>query len=97
MKKTSVVLSLGFLLSAIYAYGAGLAILEQSVSGLGRGLSGMAASWGDPSALYFNPAAGAGAESLSLATGMHILTGDVKYHDNDSTLTGGKSGDWRRA
>ncbi|MBQ4481110.1 MAG: transporter [Victivallales bacterium] len=93
MKKTSVVLSLGFLLSAIYAYGAGLAILEQSVSGLGRGLSGMAASWGDPSALYFNPAAGAGAESLSLATGMHILTGDVKYHDNDSTLTGGKSGD----
>ena len=93
MKKFSIVLSMCFALAVLQVHGAGLAILEQSVSGLGRALSGMAADWGDPSALYFNPAAGAGCETLTLNTGLHVLTGDVRFHDEGSTLEGKKSGD----
>jgi long-chain fatty acid transport protein len=93
MKKFSVVFSMCLALAVLRVHGAGLAILEQSVSGLGRGLAGMAASWGEPSALYFNPATGAGCETLTLNTGLHVLTGDVRFHDDGSTLTGKKSGD----
>ena len=93
MKKLSLVLSMCLALAVLPLQGAGLAILEQSVSGLGRALSGMAADWGDPSALYFNPAAGAGCETLTLNTGLHVLTGDVQFHDEGSTLSGKKSGD----
>ena len=93
MKKRSLILSLCLAFAFLPTYGAGLAILEQSVSGLGRALAGMAASWGDPSALYFNPAAGAGCETLTLDTGLHVLTGNVRFHDTGSTLTGQKSGD----
>lgn len=93
MKKLSLLLTLSLALIVVSAHAAGLAILEQSVSGLGRGLAGMAASWGDPSALYFNPSAGAGCETFTLTTGMHVLTGNVRFHDDGSTLSGKKSGD----
>ncbi|MBR6470291.1 MAG: outer membrane protein transport protein [Victivallales bacterium] len=93
MKKLSAILLMSLIVTTASLQGAGLSILEQSVSGLGRGLSGMAASSGDPSALYFNPAAGAGCETFMLTTGMHVLTGDVQFHDGGSTLSGKKSGD----
>ena len=38
------------------SFGAGFAIIEQSVTGLGRAFAGSAASAEDASTIYFNPA-----------------------------------------
>lgn len=74
-------------------FGSGFSILEQSVAGVGRALAGMSASTDDPSALFFNPAGAAWAERPTILVGNHILTGDVRFHDDGSTLKGGESGD----
>jgi len=74
-------------------FASGFSILEQSVSGLGRGLAGMTASTDDPSALYFNPASAAWIERPTMVGGLHLLTGDVHVHDEGSTIPGHHSGD----
>ena len=88
--------SLAIVLASASLFASGFSILEQSVPGLGRGLAGMSASTDDPSALYFNPAGAAWVERPTLMTGMHILTGRVKFHDDGSTIPGHKSGDFIR-
>lgn len=75
------------------AFGAGFSILEQTPSGVGAALAGMTANTEDPAALYFNPSAAAWFERPSLVLGTHILTGNVRFHDDGSTVSGGKSGD----
>ncbi len=75
-------------------FGAGFSILEQSPSGLGAALSGMTANTSEPSSLYFNPSATAWFDQPSISLGTHVLTGDVKFHDNGrTTLSGRDSGD----
>ena len=90
MKKFFLLLGL---LSTSLLFASGFSILEQSVSGLGRGLAGMTASTDDPSALYFNPAGAAWVERPTLVLGNHLLTGKVKFHDDGSTIPGHESGD----
>jgi long-chain fatty acid transport protein len=78
--------------STIFA--AGFSILEQTPSGLGAALAGMTANTEEPSAIYFNPSATAWFDHPSFVMGTHILTGDVRFHDNGkSTLSGRDSGD----
>ena len=67
------------LLCAGTARGAGLAILEQSIPGLGRSMAGMTASYDDPSGLYYNPAAAAWADHPIVMSGIHLLTGRVEF------------------
>ena len=92
MKRFAVIL-VSLFASIALTYGAGFAILEQSVGGMGRGLAGMTAAKDDPSALYFNPAGAAWVERPTIHIGTHVLTGNVRFHDEESTLAGQKSGD----
>ncbi|RMF45890.1 MAG: transporter, partial [Deltaproteobacteria bacterium] len=55
------------------AYGAGFAIIEQSVSGLGAAFSGGAAAATDASTVFFNPAGITRIKGQQVVTGLHFI------------------------
>jgi len=98
LHRLSAIIAAVLLLSTTASQAAGLAILEQSIPGLGRSMAGMTASTDDPSGLYYNPATAAWADHAVVMAGCHWLTGDVEFEPNRNGLTskGPKGGDFIR-
>ncbi len=82
----------GALALAVPAHGAGYAILEQSVSGLGNAFAGGAAAAEDPSTIFFNPAGMSRLDSVQLQAQAHWLTLGA-YFSNDGSHLGTKDND----
>ncbi|GAB4165406.1 MAG: outer membrane protein transport protein [Geothermobacteraceae bacterium] len=73
------------------AYGAGFAIIEQSVSGLGAAFSGGAAAATDASTIFFNPAGITRIKGQQVVTGLHFIypQSDFSGTAANSALLGG--------
>lgn len=69
-------------------YGAGIAIIEQSVSGFKTGYAGATTSIEDASAVVFNPAALSRLQGTQFMGGGHLLIPSTKYKDKGSTIYG---------
>jgi long-chain fatty acid transport protein len=92
-----------FFISVGSAMGAGFALVEQSVGGLGNAFAGGAASAEDATTVFYNPAGMTRLSDLQLVVGTHIIIPSVKFHNEDSThvlqgstgqaLSGGNGGD----
>lgn len=67
---------------------AGIAIIEQNVSGFKTGYAGASTSIDDASAIVFNPAALSRLNGTNFMVGGHILSPTTKYKDGSSTLNG---------
>lgn len=79
------------------SYGAGFAIIEQSVTGLGRAFAGSAAVAEDASTIFFNPAGLTYLSHAEIDTAAYYIDVESKFKDNGSTsalgpLTGGDGG-----
>ncbi len=84
------------------AMGAGFAIVEQSVSGLGNAYAGGAASAEDATTIFYNPAGISRLQEPELIVGTHIIMPSARFKNEGSThvlqsitgvaLTGGDSG-----
>ena len=68
------------------SYGAGFAIIEQSVTGLGRAFAGSAAVAEDASTIYFNPAGLTQLKEIEIDQGLHIIAPSSKFHDDGSNI-----------
>lgn len=77
------------------ATAAGLAIMEQSVKGLGTAFAGGAAAADDAATIFFNPAGLSRLPRSQLTAGMHLLLPSTEFSDRGSIhLTGAQlSGD----
>ncbi|HCE79762.1 OmpP1/FadL family transporter [Thermodesulfobacterium commune] len=81
------------------AYGAGIAIYEQGVSGLGNAYAGAAASAEDGSTIFYNPAGLTKLDKSEASLGTHVIiptahfknTGSIKA--DKTPLTGNNGGD----
>jgi len=100
MKKRSVWVVMASLLAITSpAFGAGFAIIEQSVSGLGNAFSGGAASAEDATTVFFNPAGLTRLEGQQAVAGVNVIIPQAKFSNKGSThvtgqpLTGGDGGD----
>ena len=90
-------------MSAGSAFGAGFALVEQSISGLGNAYAGGAAVAEDASTIFYNPAGMTRLEGKQVIAGAHIIMPSVKFHNEGSThvlqpytgipLQGGDGGD----
>lgn len=67
------------------SYGAGFAIQEQSVTGLGRAFAGSAAVADDASTIFFNPAGLTYLESSELAVGLNFIKPKSDFRDEGSS------------
>ena len=80
------------------AFGAGFALIEQSVSGLGNAFAGGAAAAEDASTVFFNPAGMTRLEGQQLLFAGHYISAQAQFKNEGSTrvpgvpLTGGNSG-----
>lgn len=85
------------------AFGAGFALIESGVSGLGNAYAGAAASAEDASTIFYNPAGMTRLEGKQVVAGGHIIMPSVKFHNEGSAhllqgvtgqpLSGGDGGD----
>ncbi len=85
------------------ASGAGFALVEQSVSGLGNAYAGGSASAEDATTIFYNPAGMALLKKQELIAGGHIIMPSAKFRNEGSThllqqvtgmgLVGGNGGD----
>ncbi|ROR29842.1 OmpP1/FadL family transporter [Inmirania thermothiophila] len=83
------------------AQGAGFAIIEQSVPGLGAAFAGAAAAADDPSTVFFNPAGMTKLEGRRLSVGVHIIEPTAEFSGSATTtplpggapIPGGDGGD----
>lgn len=103
--KRAVVSALSFLAVSVscVSYGAGFAIIEQSVSGLGTAYSGGSSQADDPSTVFFNPAGMTRLKGTQGTAGLSAIKTSFKFHNSDSThiltpltgegLTGTNGGD----
>lgn len=66
------------------ASGAGFAIAESSVSGLGTGYAGASATATDASTIYFNPAGMTYLDAPTVTTGIHLLIPKADFTDDGS-------------
>ena len=82
--------------------GAGFALIEQGVSGLGNAFAGNSASAEDASTIYFNPAGLTRLSGTQYNVGAHVIAPSAKFRDRGSsinpalggsTLFGGTGGD----
>ncbi|MFZ3137283.1 MAG: outer membrane protein transport protein [Thermodesulfovibrionales bacterium] len=90
-------------MSASSAFGAGFALIENGVSGLGNAYAGGAASAEDASTIFYNPAGMTRLEGKQVIAGAHIIMPSVKFNNEGSThvlqpytgipLQGGNGGD----
>ena len=69
-------------------HAAGIAIIEQSISGFKTGYAGATTSIDDASAIVFNPAALSRLKGTQFMGGAHILSPSTKYEDQGSTIYG---------
>lgn len=67
------------------AFGAGFALIDNSVGGLGLAYAGGAAQARDASTVFFNPAGLARLSGTQLLAGAHLLAPSVKFEDRGST------------
>lgn len=80
------------------AYGAGYAVLEQSVKRLGMAYAGGAAAADDASTIMYNPAGLTRLSGSQLITGLHVVVPSARFTNNGSShltgqpLTGGDGG-----
>jgi len=84
-------------------FGAGFALIENGISGLGNAYAGGAASAEDASTIFYNPAGMTRLEGKQVIAGAHIIMPSVKFHNEGSThllqgvtgqpLSGGDGGD----
>lgn len=78
-----------FIFHGSYAAAAGLAIMEQSVKGLGTAFAGGAASADDAATIFFNPAGLPLLPGSQAVAGMHFLFPSAKFKNQGSShLTG---------
>jgi len=88
----------GVLTATGSALGAGFALVEQSVTGLGNAFAGGAAGAEDASTIFFNPAGLTRLQGQEVLAGAHLIVPYVKFHNEGSThvsgapLTGGNGG-----
>lgn len=88
-----------FALTTTSAQGAGFALIEQGVSGLGTAYSGSASVAEDASTVYFNPAGMTLLKGAQGVAGLHHIMPSAKFKNSGSTtvlgtaLAGGNSGD----
>jgi long-chain fatty acid transport protein len=66
-------------------YGAGFALMEQSVKGLGNAFSGGAASAEDATVVNYNPAGMIMLEGQQVSTGVHVIKTSFEFSNNGST------------
>ncbi len=85
---TSVVAGTALLMGA-HAHGAGFAIIEQSVAGLGNAFAGGAASAEDASTVYFNPAGMSRLGETEYDLGMHVISPYSQFRGNGTSKIGG--------
>lgn len=92
-----------FLISTGSALGAGFALVEQSVSGLGNAFAGGAASAEDATTIFYNPAGMTLLGDQQFVLGAHVIIPSLEFHNKGSThvlqgvtgqpLSGGNGGD----
>ncbi|NQZ54373.1 MAG: outer membrane protein transport protein [Piscirickettsiaceae bacterium] len=68
------------------SYGAGFAIIEQSVTGLGRAFAGSAAVAEDATTIFFNPAGLTYLSHAEIDTAAYYIDPDSKFSDNGSAV-----------
>ena len=68
------------------SYGAGFAIIEQSVTGLGRAFAGSAAVAEDASTIFFNPAGLTYLSHSEFASGLNIIKPQSDFSNEGSTI-----------
>jgi len=73
MKRIFSVMVVARVFIASHAFGAGFALIEQSVSGLGTAFSGGAAVAEDASTIYYNPAGMTRLEGQQVLAGVHVI------------------------
>ena len=71
------------------SYGAGFAIQEQSVTGLGRAFAGSAAVAEDASTIFFNPAGLTYLDNSELDVGLNFIKPKSDFRNEGSTFPGG--------
>ncbi len=71
---------------AVAANGAGFAIIEQSVSGLGNAFAGAAAAQ-DASTIFFNPAGMILLDKPEVNSGIHVIIPSAKFINEGTTTT----------
>lgn len=86
-KSALVVGLLGVLAMASPALGAGFAIIEQSVSGLGNAFAGGAASAEDATTVFFNPAGLTRLKGQQIVAGLHYISPRTEFKDEGSGLS----------
>ena len=86
------------LIAAGSAFGAGFALVEQNVSGLGNAYAGGAASAEDASTIFYNPAGMTRLGNNQLVFGSHVIIPTLKFknegsvHVTGAPLTGSNGG-----
>lgn len=96
LSRLSLLVFLGAAASTVHA--AGYALIEQSITGLGRAFSGSAAVADDASTIFFNPAGLAQLDSAELNLGMNFIAPYSRFDNqgstlpNDDPLNGGNNG-----
>jgi long-chain fatty acid transport protein len=68
------------------SYGAGFAIAEQSITGLGRAFAGQAAVAEDASTIFFNPAGLTYLSGSQLVAGLNFINPESDFNNNGSSL-----------
>ncbi len=89
--KTSSLLLLGTISHA--SYGAGFAIIEQSVTGLGRAFAGSAATAEDASTVFFNPAGLVYLKQSEMDFAINYIAPNSRFN-NDGTSSPSDGGDY---
>ncbi len=83
---TAVVLAGSLLGYSLWAQGAGFAIIEQSVPGMGNAFAGGAASANDATTIWFNPAGMTRIEGTQFIGALHVIKPNIQF-DNEDTRT----------
>ncbi|MEX0616067.1 MAG: OmpP1/FadL family transporter [Methylophaga sp.] len=84
LSRLSLLVFLGAGASTVHA--AGYALIEQSITGLGRAFSGSAAVADDASTIFFNPAGLTQLDSAELNLGMNFIAPYAKFDNQGSTM-----------
>lgn len=98
-EKVALILVFILFIASGSAMGAGFALIEQSVSGLGNAYAGGAASAEDATTVFYNPAGLTHLTGSQVIAGTHVIMPSAKFNNNGSVsatgapLTGDNGGD----
>jgi long-chain fatty acid transport protein len=93
------VVALVLIVCCDFAAGAGVAIMEQSVKGLGTAFAGSTAAAEDASTIFFNPAGLSRLDRPQVTGGIHLVVPSARFRNHRSVLPtgqqlqGGEGGD----